>query len=493
MKRKMYEKVGIYLMVFALLTCSLTNYIGSTYEYKVNAYAQEYIYYATLDISSAGYSSYNTGLNYDLLHGTAGTIYQGAKLSVISEKINKKGNKVAYVYSEDLQKNCYVSVKYLKKVEVTETVTSSAGKDITCNKSVSLTELTNFANTLYECERYENAGALSGTATNITIKSVYNSIKSLVEFLDLVNTENVEVNTFVAGYNNDITELAKYEKFFESMKNYLILQKEYLTEYRDALCKAPYWMRYLNISNVVDVTNDCNELISCIDNVLNENLYSVQVEAGKKAEIQVAANEAAKVIAVANKDYGNNPRYIYSGKPYNGTSYGRSWCADWVQFILENSGKDYFGGKLCGTVDNIAIAVSTYGGTLYVTCDSKYKYGNALTRTSLKNDTYYANKISMNFDYGENMMVLPGDVIIYGCEPTYRFAHVGLCVEVYEDGSFKTIEGNTSWANYKNQCLNEKKRSLDWSAKNYSTGEVSYIMGVLRPDYSGTINASDVK
>ena len=217
----------------------------------VVAYAQEYIYYATLDISSKGWSGYNTGLNYNMTGGTAGTIRQGAKLSVISEKVNKNGNKVAYVYSEDLQKNCYVSVKYLKKVEIIEIVTSSAGKDITCNKSLNLAELTNFAKTLYECERYENAGVLSGTATNITIKSVYNSIKSMVEFLDLVNTENVEVNTFVAGYNNDITELGKYEKFFESMKNYLILQKEYLTEYRDALCKAPYWMRYLNISNVV--------------------------------------------------------------------------------------------------------------------------------------------------------------------------------------------------------------------------------------------------
>ena len=91
----------------------------------VVAYAQEYIYYATLDISSKGWSSYNTGLNYNMTGGTAGTIRQGAKLSVISEKVNKNGNKVAYVYSEDLKKNCYVSVKYLKKVETTETVVDS--------------------------------------------------------------------------------------------------------------------------------------------------------------------------------------------------------------------------------------------------------------------------------------------------------------------------------------------------------------------------------
>ena len=91
----------------------------------VVAYAQEYMYYATLDIAFKGWSGYNTGLNYDLTGGTAGTIRQGAKLSVINEKVNKNGNKVAYVYSEDLKKNCYVSVKYLKKVETTETDTTS--------------------------------------------------------------------------------------------------------------------------------------------------------------------------------------------------------------------------------------------------------------------------------------------------------------------------------------------------------------------------------
>ena len=82
-----------------------------------------------------------------------------------------------------------------------------------------------------------------------------------------------------------------------------------------------------------------------------------------------------------------------------------------------------------------------------------------------------------------------GDLIFFNSN---GINHIGIVV--WCDGStVYTIEGNTSWANYKNQCLNEKKRSLDWSAKNYSTGEVSYIMGVLRPDFSGIINASDVK
>lgn len=115
------KRVVALLMAF-LLGVGSFNVVGNSP--KMVAYAQEYIYYATLDIAFKGWSAYNTGLNYDMIGGTAGTIRQGAKLSVISEKVNKNGNKVAYVYSEDLKKNCYVSVKYLKKVEITETVTT---------------------------------------------------------------------------------------------------------------------------------------------------------------------------------------------------------------------------------------------------------------------------------------------------------------------------------------------------------------------------------
>lgn len=81
------------------------------------AYAQEYLYEGILDISSKGWTKYSTGLNYDMTGGTAGTLSQGARLFVISEKTNRAGNKVSYVYSEDLKKNCYVTSKYIAKVD----------------------------------------------------------------------------------------------------------------------------------------------------------------------------------------------------------------------------------------------------------------------------------------------------------------------------------------------------------------------------------------
>ncbi len=394
-----------------------------------------------------------------------------------------------------LQDNiCAGTLKSLQEfMKRTGTIIGSTGKGITFKKSVKLAELTNLANELYEYERYKKADALPGTETNITIKSVGASIESLVELLNLVDAENVEVNTFVAGYNDDKEELAKLESFFVSLEDYLILQKESLTEYRDVLCAAPYWMRYLNVSNMVDVTNDCDKVISCIDNVINEDIYTVQMENGKKVAAQVAESEAKNVVEVAEKDFNNAPRYIPNGTPYNGIKKERQWCVDYVQYILEHAGKKHFDNGLCGTVDQFAMCVSKYGGTLYVTCSSDYKYYDSSARISLQSDIHYKNKICMDFKYDSTMEVRPGDFIIYGCAPELRFAHVGLCIEVYEDGSFKTIEGNTSWKNYSSQCLNEKNRSLDWSAKNNTTGEVSYIMGVLRPDYSGKITASDVE
>ena len=121
MKNNVKRVVAV--LVAFLLGVGSFNVLGNSP--TVIAYAQEYIYYATLDIAFKGWSAYNTGLNNDMTGGTAGKIRQGAKLSVISEKVNKNGNKVAYVYSEDLKKNCYVSVNYLNKVEITETVITS--------------------------------------------------------------------------------------------------------------------------------------------------------------------------------------------------------------------------------------------------------------------------------------------------------------------------------------------------------------------------------
>lgn len=100
-------------LIALLLVGSMVSATG-VLEQAVRAYAQDYIYYGTLDIKDKGWTQYNTGLNYDMTGGTAGTIYQGAKLAVIDEKINKSGNKVSYVYSEDLGKNCYVATKCIK-------------------------------------------------------------------------------------------------------------------------------------------------------------------------------------------------------------------------------------------------------------------------------------------------------------------------------------------------------------------------------------------
>lgn len=493
MKKNILKRVAVVLTACTLamgtIMCTMT-FLTPT---VVHA-EEEYLYYATLDISSKGWKSYNTGLNYNLSGGTAGKIYQGAKLAVISEKVNNSGYKVAYVYSEDLGRTCYVTAKYLKKVETPDVTESTTSKKVYYFvESEPFGELKTLTETLYASKIYKNVNSLSRTATNITIINVFSSIESLKDFFGTENLDRLEIATYVAAYNGNTEELAKRKKTFESMYKYLETVRNSLTDCRDTLCKAPYLIRYFNISNVIDVTNDCNKLIATIDKVLKDNRYDVQVTAGEKAAREIATGEIQKVVAASEEDFGGKPRYIYSGTPYNGTSYGREWCVDYVQYMLKKATNDYCKDDLCGTVDRIAMSVSDYGGTLYVTCNSSYKYEKTSARTSLKNDTYYRDKINMNFNYDSDFQVQPGDIIVYGLAPTYRFAHVGLCVEVYEDGTFRTIEGNTSWNTYSGQCLNEKTRSLSWSYTNTSSGKTNYIMGVLRPNYAGTITMDDVK
>ena len=70
--------------------------------------------YGTLDLTGAGWKSYNAGLNINMTGGTAGTLYPGAKLEILEECTNAKGTLVYRAYSFDLGKECYVTAKYVK-------------------------------------------------------------------------------------------------------------------------------------------------------------------------------------------------------------------------------------------------------------------------------------------------------------------------------------------------------------------------------------------
>ena len=67
-----------------------------------------------LELASAGWTSYNAGLNENMTGGTAGTLYPGAKLEIINEKMNGNGVLTCRVYSPDLGVECYVNKKYIK-------------------------------------------------------------------------------------------------------------------------------------------------------------------------------------------------------------------------------------------------------------------------------------------------------------------------------------------------------------------------------------------
>ncbi len=421
MKNNILKRTVAFLLAFTLATGILA--AGGNVE-PTKAYAAEYLYEATLEIASKGWSTYYTGLNYNMTGGTAGAIRQGAKLQVISEKVNKSGNTVAYVYSPDLGKNCYVSSRYLKKVEQTPVATAPLYE-------ATLEIASKGWSTYYPGVNYDMTGDAAG--------AIHQGAK-LTVYAEKVNKSG---NTVAYVYSEDLG------KFCYVSSRYLKKAE------KTPVITCP-------------ITPSAETKPVTTKPVITP---ATTTSATTKASAQAVVSEALK-------DYNNNPRYIYSGTPYNGSSYGRQWCVDYVQAMMERAGADFFDDKLCGTVDTLAIVVSEHGGTLYVTCDSKYKYNGVSTRTSLKNSGY-KNTINFDFSCDNTMSVQSGDIIIYGCNNSYRFAHVGLCVETLGGGKFRTIEGNTSWNGYSNQCLNEKERSLSWSSGGY------YIMGVLRPNYSG--------
>lgn len=70
--------------------------------------------YGTVDLSATTWSSYNVGLDKDMYADKAYNIKNNAKLEILGEYTNAKGNKVYHVYSYDLKMECYIGAKYVR-------------------------------------------------------------------------------------------------------------------------------------------------------------------------------------------------------------------------------------------------------------------------------------------------------------------------------------------------------------------------------------------
>ena len=493
----MGRKRGCFVNLWVV--CVLSLYIGSKVGVCIEVYAQDYLYSGILAINSNGWKSYSCGVNYELSGPSGGILYENSPLHVIDTKINSKGNEVACCWSPVLAKTVYVSTKYIRKTEETSLLEEDEEFQYKFVESETFTELKKLIRELYSSSTYSNVHNLKSSIVNTNIKGVYGSITSLKEVVLAEGIEDIEREIYVAAYNN-APELSEVESLAVKLDTYLCVIAEGIDTYRDNLGNTSYWTKIFN-PKIARVITDCDRLVEIINVVIAEDMYEKQVSNAKSDSRSNARIASTKVTELVMKDYNNNPRYIPGGSPYNKLSdRTRHWCVDYVQYMLTQEVM-YCKSSLCGTVDALAKSVSDYGGIYYVTANERFKCGSVSTCESLKNSSYMKT-IHMNFDYtADTMEVRPGDVIVYGRdgyggEEDYRFAHVGIVVEVNEKGSFETIEGNTSYAGYDGQCLNQKNRSgLGWSSTvgNEKTGYVYYIAGVLRPNYQGTINGDSLK
>lgn len=198
-KNGFVARMLVFCMSFVMMVSVIT--VGSSALTPVKASEQEFPYTGTLDVSAKGWDEYYPGLNYDLTGGKAGTIRQGAKLTVISEQTNKNGNKVSYCYSEDLQQYCYVSSRYICKDKTEETVipgTDGTEKSATVQEHMDeLVELLDGKYFTVNQEACSNKRLTGHGCTNCSVASIVNTdwFKNMFGAVDTICFPEHDVNS----------------------------------------------------------------------------------------------------------------------------------------------------------------------------------------------------------------------------------------------------------------------------------------------------------
>lgn len=210
-------------------------YVSSRYIVKDNI--SEIQEQAVLDISVNGWKTYNTGLNYNLTGGTAGTLKNGAKLIVINEKTNSYGNKVSYCYSEDLRKYCYISSKYIKFNTINSENTGNIKENTYRENIVKIA--------LAEYEIYKNAGQLKEPIKynyNYGVKSGLYGSPWCADFVCWCAAEaGIPMSIFPHEEDLKVFAANGYTYYGRYYNNYSLAYVPHLSEYLTKFCNAVYY------------------------------------------------------------------------------------------------------------------------------------------------------------------------------------------------------------------------------------------------------------
>lgn len=219
-------------------------------------------------------------------------------------------------------------------------------------------------------------------------------------------------NTSIFNFNNTSTfnSLEAFDKYNQTFMNYL-----------DELSKNSYEaFKNVDFSNT-SATNT------------NTNKASSSKHSTAASTTRLTGNLGSDIVANANKYLG----YKEADGSYKLFTNGRTeaWCADFVTHVVKESAQA--NGK----------SLPGFGSSSV----------EGLRQWGLQNNCYLETASVTNKADTIKNKVKPGDAVIFKENGT---SHTGVVAQVNSDGSFKTIEGNTSdKVAYRNYSANDAKIS----------------------------------
>lgn len=416
--------------------------------------------YGTLDLTSAGWSSYSVGINANFTGGTHGKIYQGAKLEILEECTNAKGTLVYRVYSFDLEKECYVTAKYVK---------------ISTDTSVGNVEQT------------------TGGVYGATINMFNTLLNSLNETKEVFSQSNYWIydDYHKIHLPNLITDTGLIQQKFESIYNQTFDEKDIsyslysMRLLRETLEKDIYLLKEYRDSLSVKLLGG-DTLKKSIDEVVSWFEWNSQDQINQLIEaIKKEAKEArrVKIVEVAYQEFENNKtnpfskrqdvKYNYNRPSADDGSKPAAWCASFVNWCayaagipesiiphetqesayISKNGKDYS----LAYVPHLVEYMQKYCGAVIYTIDSE----------AMTSGTYVPRA---------------GDLIIY-MSGSGGMRHIGLVVD-FDEVSKRviTIEGNTTDTETKATGYIETKNRA-YMNQNVAPSQDFYLLGYLAPNY----------
>ena len=417
---------------------------------NTNVSTTQYLYVGTLDISSTTWTVYvPDNKSFEMNGGAAGEIKQGSKLYVINEKTNSKGNLVAYVYSEDLKVNCYVTAKFIKKIE-------------------------------------ENNGSISENEEIKALRKQYgDALDSFIEGLDdLAKTGMKEVITPVDAVKLFISSAQAYWTLGEALS----LAGESINEVLDT---ETIWYKnlYQTHSEIMAMlVNQVNKGGSFSEDLLNSATATVNESKAFLREdilknrnkqynifVRDAFDDLLEKVDTIEVDYNKVYKDI-GGEYYNSQSLlNKIRSRELIIEVAENEytkygktkaeGADYSTGQWC--VSFCSWCAKTAG------IPSEVMPLNGTNVWIFKNDVL--NRGGKYYDTNTDYIPRPGDFVIYGTKENHN-GHIGLIVEVdVEAKMVTTIEGNTSKEN--------GDGTVGYLSKKWRSFNSDLVSGWLSPNY----------